>query len=126
MARGRIFSSRRMFSSRRSSFAATSNKSGPLGVTLGLSAAALIIFALGVIVGRSFPGAALLPATMPLAPASTSEPVSMGLPDASVAPLPDEAAPEDEATGADASADTPAEPSNTPPADAAPVTATEN
>jgi len=55
MARGRIFSSRRMFSSRRSSFAPASRDAGPIGVALGLIAAGLIIFAIGIYVGRTYP-----------------------------------------------------------------------
>ncbi len=69
MARGRIFSSRRMFSSRRSSFTEPSMQAGPLGVMLGLMAAAIIIFVIGVFVGRSMPSA------MP-APFAAGEPVT--------------------------------------------------
>lgn len=70
MARGRIFSSRRMFSTRRSSFAEPSKQSGPLGVMLGLSAAAIIIFVVGVFVGRSMPQTAATPVVLgePVAP----------------------------------------------------------
>ena len=69
MARGRILSSRRMFSSRRSSFGEPSKQAGPLGVMLGLTAAAIIIFVIGVFVGRSMPRA--VPA-----PFALGEPVS--------------------------------------------------
>lgn len=80
MARGRIFSSRRMFSSRRSSFAEPSRNAGPFGVMLGLTAAAIIIFVIGVLVGRSFPNA--VPEVSPaFAPLSPSEPVRLGVPE---------------------------------------------
>ncbi len=84
MARGRIFSSRRMFSSRRSSFGEPSKQAGPLGVILGLTAAAIIIFVIGIFVGRSMPHA--VPA-----PIALGEPVTpLITPDATDA-LPDDA-----------------------------------
>jgi len=73
MARGRIFSSRRMFSSRTSVFAAPSRQSGPLGRALGMMAAAIIIFAVGVYAGRTFPDLFSLSAPAPVAPVTAAE-----------------------------------------------------
>tara|TARA_R110000824_G_scaffold366730_2_gene555663 strand:- start:202226 stop:202450 length:225 start_codon:yes stop_codon:yes gene_type:complete len=73
MARGRIFSSRRMFSSRRSSFAEPSKNAGPLGVVIGLTAAGLIIFGLGVYTGRTFPAFMSFSAPAPVQPVTATE-----------------------------------------------------
>lgn len=73
MARGRIFSSRRMFSSRRSSFAPVSKESGPVGVVVGLAAAGLIIFIVGIYVGRSYPAFLAFSAATPAAPLTAAE-----------------------------------------------------
>tara|TARA_R110000868_G_scaffold244926_4_gene501416 strand:+ start:10343 stop:10633 length:291 start_codon:yes stop_codon:yes gene_type:complete len=75
MARGRIFSSRRMFSSRRSSFGEPSKQAGPLGVMLGLTAAAIIIFVIGIFVGRSMPHAVPAPIALgePVTPLITPD-----------------------------------------------------
>lgn len=111
MARGRIFSSRRMFSTRRSSFAEPSKQSGPLGVLLGLLSAAVIIFVIGVFVGRSMSHTATAPISFsepmtpfavgvvetPAAPEADAEVPADVAPDAAVDPDPDaspEAAPE--------------------------------
>jgi hypothetical protein len=73
MARGRIFSSRRMFSSRQSSFAPVSKESGPVGVVIGLAAAGIIIFAIGIYVGRSYPSFLAFSASTPAAPVTATE-----------------------------------------------------
>lgn len=73
MARGRIFSSRRMFSTRRSSFAPASRDAGPIGVALGLVAAGLIIFAVGIYVGRTYPHFLAFSSTAPLEPLTAAE-----------------------------------------------------
>lgn len=73
MARGRIFSSRRMFSSRRPTFAAPGKQSGPLGVMLGLAAAAIIIFAAGIYTGRAFPELFSLSSPAPVTPVTAAE-----------------------------------------------------
>ncbi|MGV8996413.1 MAG: hypothetical protein ACOH12_05655 [Parvibaculaceae bacterium] len=71
MARGRIFSSRRMFSTRRDAFSEASRNSGPLGVVLGLTAAGIIIFAIGIYVGAKFPTSFGFGASAPLPVAAT-------------------------------------------------------
>lgn len=74
MARGRIFSSRRMFSTRRSSFAPAPNRdAGPIGVALGLIAAGLIIFAVGIYVGRAYPNFLAFSSVAPLEPVTAAE-----------------------------------------------------
>ncbi len=73
MARGRIFSSRRMFSSRQSSFAPASKESGPVGVVVGLVAAGIIIFVIGIYVGRSYPSFLAFSASGPAAPLTAAE-----------------------------------------------------
>lgn len=73
MARGRIFSSRRMFSSRRPSFAAPAKPAGPLGRMLGMTAAAIIIFAVGVYAGRTYPEIFSLSSSAPVTPVTAAE-----------------------------------------------------
>lgn len=73
MARGRIFSSRRMFSSRRSSFVPENRDAGPIGVILGLVAAALIVFAIGLYVGRAYPAFLAFSSATPVAPVTAAE-----------------------------------------------------
>ncbi|MDO8289701.1 MAG: hypothetical protein Q7T44_10830 [Parvibaculum sp.] len=101
MARGRIFSSRRMFSTRRDAFAESSRNAGPLGVVLGVAAAGIIIFVIGVYVGASFPSIFGLQATAPTPAAMpaplTGEAPDMETPAVTFAPEPDpvpEAVPE--------------------------------
>jgi hypothetical protein len=73
MARARIFSSRRMFSSRSSAFGAASKQSGPLGRVIGMTAAAIIIFAVGVYTGRTFPQLFTLSSSAPVTPVTAAE-----------------------------------------------------
>ncbi len=73
MARGRIFSSRRMFSSRGSAFAPSSRQAGPLGRALGMTAAAIIIFSVGVYAGRTFPDVFSLSSPAPITPVTAAE-----------------------------------------------------
>tara|TARA_R110000868_G_scaffold12110_7_gene58705 strand:- start:3706 stop:4068 length:363 start_codon:yes stop_codon:yes gene_type:complete len=98
-----------MFSTRRSSFAEPSRQSGPFGVMLGLSAAAIIIFVVGVFVGRSMPRTMAAPFTVgePVAPFdagvaevpaapdvsfdATPDATSADVPEVSSEPAPDEA-----------------------------------
>tara|TARA_R110002124_G_scaffold81373_1_gene214497 strand:- start:24 stop:434 length:411 start_codon:yes stop_codon:yes gene_type:complete len=136
MARGRIFSSRRMFSTRRSSFAEPSKQSGPMGVMIGLTAAAIIIFVIGVLVGRSMPHSVASPFAVgePVAPFSAGAddaPAVLAAPDDLVpdvaAPDAAEAAPPQAVTpdAPDASGAVTADPlSNSPLSE--PVTATEH
>jgi len=73
MARGRIFSSRRMFSSRRSAFVSESRDAGPIGVALGVIAAGLIIFAVGVYVGHTYPTFLALSSVAPIDPVAAAQ-----------------------------------------------------
>lgn len=73
MARGRIFSSRRMFSSRRSAFAPVNKDSGPIGVVVGLMAAGIIVFVIGIYVGRNYPSFLAFSAETPVAPLTATE-----------------------------------------------------
>lgn len=73
MARGRIFSSRRMFSSRGSAFDTSSGQASPLGRALGMIAAGIIIFAVGVYAGRTFPDVFSLSSPAPVAPVTAAE-----------------------------------------------------
>ncbi|MFZ3034360.1 MAG: hypothetical protein WA138_10135 [Parvibaculum sp.] len=73
MARGRIFSSRRMFTSRRSAFVPASGDAGPFGVVLGLAAAAIIIFAAGIYVGRTYPSFLAFSSVAPVEPVTAAE-----------------------------------------------------
>ena len=101
MARGRIFSSRRMFSTRRDAFAEPSRNAGPMGVLLGLVAAAIIIFAIGIYIGAKFPSTFGFGASAPAPVAATPPEVEAPAvafapetpPEAPVAPAPDTATP---------------------------------
>jgi hypothetical protein len=62
-----------MFSSRGSVFAASSKQSGPLGRVVGMTAAAIIIFAVGVYTGRTFPELFTLSAPAPVTPVTAAE-----------------------------------------------------
>jgi hypothetical protein len=63
-----------MFSSRRSVFAAPADKNaGPFGVALGLLAAAIIIFALGIYTGRTYPSFLAFTSPAPVAPVTATE-----------------------------------------------------
>ena len=73
MARGRIFSSRRMFSSRRSAFVPASRDAGPIGVVLGLIAAGIIIFVVGIYVGRTYPHFLAFSSVASLEPVTAAE-----------------------------------------------------
>lgn len=73
MARGRIFSSRRMFSSRRAVFVAPSKQAGPFGFILGVTAAVIIIFGAGMYTGRAFPNLFALTSHAPAAPLTAAE-----------------------------------------------------
>tara|TARA_R110000868_G_scaffold40543_4_gene139789 strand:- start:866 stop:1237 length:372 start_codon:yes stop_codon:yes gene_type:complete len=123
-----------MFSTRRSSFAEPSKQSGPMGVMLGLTAAAIIIFVIGVFVGRSMPHTADAPFALgePVAPFATGAADVPAVADVDVA-TPDIVPPEGTTPEApDASGAAPADTlSNTPLSESAapavePVTATEH
>ncbi|MES1990260.1 MAG: hypothetical protein V4441_04825 [Pseudomonadota bacterium] len=136
MARGRIFSSRRMFSTRRDAFAEPSRNAGPMGVVLGLLAAGIIIFAIGVYIGATFPSTfgfgASAPAPVAATPPEVQAPAvsfapetpSETPPEAPAQPAPDMEAP-DAAPTAPAEAPSsvaPAAPAQTSPATPAPAT----
>jgi hypothetical protein len=62
-----------MFSSRNSAFASANRQSGPLGRAIGMTAAAIIIFAVGVYTGRTFPELFTLSAPAPVPPVTAAE-----------------------------------------------------
>lgn len=67
-----MFSSRRIFTPRRSSFAAARQPGArPLARALGIAAATAIVFGAGVYAGRSFPD--LFAASAPLPPVTAAE-----------------------------------------------------
>jgi hypothetical protein len=62
-----------MFSSRGSTFGAPSTSSGPFGRTIGMAAAAIIIFAVGFYAGRSYPELFALSSPAPMTPVTAAE-----------------------------------------------------